>query len=226
MIGNSGDKMPMLAIVDNVHGMAHASSIDNIDHLRIHGSMLLIYCAFAFFTGLRILAGSHTWIVVAAMPYVYLSTLWKVEGRQSAKELVAHIKATSTGAHRSWFNTRQVYYVSVKMSNRNVKKIQLWAAATTTGWPPAAMHISERACKQIRCPRSETSAERRVPFQYAHLGNCTYLCRHCETMSFAILLQGVPSDHPSVLATTLWVPLPRLCSSKLTPSAVAFIRVP
>ncbi|GJX98288.1 hypothetical protein Tco_0355307 [Tanacetum coccineum] len=57
MIGNSGDKMPMLAIVDNVHGMAHASSIDNIDHLRIHGSMLLIYCAYAFFTGLRILAG-------------------------------------------------------------------------------------------------------------------------------------------------------------------------
>ncbi|GJW45016.1 hypothetical protein Tco_0073815 [Tanacetum coccineum] len=54
-----------------------------------------------------------------------------------------------------------------------------------------AMHISERACKQIRCPRSETSAERRVPFQYAHLGNCTYLYRHCEAMSFAIILQGI-----------------------------------
>nr|GEZ86365.1 hypothetical protein [Tanacetum cinerariifolium] len=47
----------MLADVDNVHGMAHVLSIDNIDHLCIHGSMLLIYCAYALFTGVWILAG-------------------------------------------------------------------------------------------------------------------------------------------------------------------------
>nr|GEV78624.1 hypothetical protein [Tanacetum cinerariifolium] len=44
-------------MIDNVHGMGHVSSIDNIDHLRIHGSVLLIYCAYAFFTDVQILAG-------------------------------------------------------------------------------------------------------------------------------------------------------------------------
>ncbi|GJZ92289.1 hypothetical protein Tco_0664354 [Tanacetum coccineum] len=69
MIGNSEDKMPMLAIVDNVHGMAHASSIDNIDHLRIEYLLSLtllmvrfayILCKGDFFTGHRILAGQAT----------------------------------------------------------------------------------------------------------------------------------------------------------------------
>ncbi|GKD28398.1 hypothetical protein Tco_1239176 [Tanacetum coccineum] len=50
MIGNSMDKILMLAVVDNV------SSVDNIDNLHIHGSVLLIYCAYAFFTDVRILS--------------------------------------------------------------------------------------------------------------------------------------------------------------------------
>ncbi|GJX72644.1 hypothetical protein Tco_0309815 [Tanacetum coccineum] len=62
MIGNSGDKILMLAVVDNVHGM-------HMHSLPMSGSW----------------RGSHTWIVVAAMPYVCLSTLWKVEGWQRAR---------------------------------------------------------------------------------------------------------------------------------------------
>nr|GEV70376.1 zinc finger protein CONSTANS-LIKE 13 [Tanacetum cinerariifolium] len=69
MIGNSGDKILMLAVVDNVHGIGHVPSVDNIDYLRIHGSVSLIYCAYAFFTDVQILAGqpqldcgcSHVW---------------------------------------------------------------------------------------------------------------------------------------------------------------------
>nr|GEU68653.1 hypothetical protein [Tanacetum cinerariifolium] len=57
MIGNSGDKILMLAVVDNVHGIGHVPSIDNIYYLRIHGSVSLIYCAYAFFTDVRILVG-------------------------------------------------------------------------------------------------------------------------------------------------------------------------
>ncbi|GJX66514.1 hypothetical protein Tco_0300857 [Tanacetum coccineum] len=53
--GNSMDKILMLAVVDNVHEIGHVSSVDNIDNLHIHGSVLLIYCAYAFFTDVRIL---------------------------------------------------------------------------------------------------------------------------------------------------------------------------
>nr|GEX49030.1 hypothetical protein [Tanacetum cinerariifolium] len=56
MIGNFKDKILMLSVVDNVHGIGHVPSVDNIDYLRIHGSVSLIYCAYAFFTDVRILA--------------------------------------------------------------------------------------------------------------------------------------------------------------------------
>nr|GEU59094.1 pectate lyase-like [Tanacetum cinerariifolium] len=56
MIGNFGDKILMLVVVDNVHGVGHVPSVDNIDYLRIHGSVSLVYCAYAFFTDVRILA--------------------------------------------------------------------------------------------------------------------------------------------------------------------------
>nr|GFB10648.1 hypothetical protein [Tanacetum cinerariifolium] len=57
VIGNSEDKILMLAVVDNVHGIGHVPSVDNIYYLRIHGSLSLIYCAYAFFTDVRILLG-------------------------------------------------------------------------------------------------------------------------------------------------------------------------
>ncbi|GJX44878.1 putative receptor-like protein kinase [Tanacetum coccineum] len=56
MIGNCRDKILMLAVVDNGHEMGHVSSVDNIDYLHIYGSVLLTYCAYAFFTDVRILA--------------------------------------------------------------------------------------------------------------------------------------------------------------------------
>nr|GEU56204.1 hypothetical protein [Tanacetum cinerariifolium] len=56
MIGNSGDKILMLAVVDTVHGIGHVPSVYFIDYLRIHSSVSLIYCAYAFFIDVRILA--------------------------------------------------------------------------------------------------------------------------------------------------------------------------
>nr|GEW60684.1 putative reverse transcriptase domain-containing protein [Tanacetum cinerariifolium] len=40
----------------NLSLICHVPSVDNIDYLRIHGLMSLIYCAYAFFTDVRILA--------------------------------------------------------------------------------------------------------------------------------------------------------------------------
>nr|GEX35955.1 hypothetical protein [Tanacetum cinerariifolium] len=54
---NFKDKILMLVVVDNGHGMGHVSSVDKIDYLRIYGSVLLIYRAYALFTDARILAG-------------------------------------------------------------------------------------------------------------------------------------------------------------------------
>ncbi|GJU30509.1 hypothetical protein Tco_1174098 [Tanacetum coccineum] len=47
----------MRAVVDNGHEMGHVSSIVNIVYLRIYGSMLVIDCAYAFFTNVQMLAG-------------------------------------------------------------------------------------------------------------------------------------------------------------------------
>ncbi|GJZ31056.1 hypothetical protein Tco_0576103 [Tanacetum coccineum] len=53
---NKVESKPTGSNKDNVHEIGHVSSVDNIDHLRIHGSVLLIYCAYAFFTDVRFLA--------------------------------------------------------------------------------------------------------------------------------------------------------------------------
>ncbi|GJW70747.1 hypothetical protein Tco_0127664 [Tanacetum coccineum] len=55
MIGNFGDKILTLAVVDNGHGMGHVLSVDNIVYLRIYGSMLVIDCPYAFSTDVRML---------------------------------------------------------------------------------------------------------------------------------------------------------------------------
>ncbi|GKF38227.1 hypothetical protein Tco_0118288, partial [Tanacetum coccineum] len=94
MIGNSGDKILTLAVVDNGHGMGHVSSVDNIVYLRIYGSVLVIDCGAASTLGL--------WWQPWRMCAFQLCGKWK-DGKE--RELVA--SATSTGAHRSWVNTSQ-----------------------------------------------------------------------------------------------------------------------
>nr|GEW97860.1 hypothetical protein [Tanacetum cinerariifolium] len=126
MIGNFGDTILMLAVVDNGHGMGHVSSVDKIDYLRIYATPGL-------------------WLQPCRMSVFQLCGKWK-DDRE--RELVA--SATSTSAYRSWINVSKDARISYEKFQAIMKTGTHWRKASLRVIPLTSVSKPQLKINQIK----------------------------------------------------------------------------